>query len=155
MKNNQASFTSSDPKGPLQSSMNHVPRILVVEDDVDIRQTNTELLMRFGYQVDSAEDGAAGWAALRVSHYDLVITDNNMPKVSGLEMVDKLRAAHMPLPVILASGGTSDEELNDHPSLHLSANLQKPFTGTELLETVREVLAKEMGSDQIGAVSAG
>src|ERR1041385_5324755 len=113
MKDNPASETSGNPKGLPQSSIVHVPRILLVDDDVDIRQTNTELLMRFGYQVDSAEDGAAGWAALRVSHYDLVITDNNMPKVSGLEMVDKLRAAHMPLPVILASGGTSDEELND------------------------------------------
>ena len=140
MKNNPAPVTSSYPKGPLQSSINHVPRILVVEDNVDIRETNTELLIRFGYQVDSAEDGAAGWDALRVSHYDLLITDNNMPKVSGLELVDRLRAAHMPLPVILASAGTSDEELRDHPSLHLAANLQKPFTGTELLETVREVL---------------
>jgi DNA-binding response OmpR family regulator len=156
MKDNQASDTSSNPTGLLQSSTSHVHRILVVEDDHDIRQTNAELLMRSGYQVDSAEDGAAGWAALGGSHYDLLITDNNMPNLSGLELVDRLRAAHMPVPVILASGGTSDAELNQHPSLHLAANLQKPFTGTELLETVKEVLrARDTGSQPIGQMSVG
>jgi|GraSoiStandDraft_48_1057284.scaffolds.fasta_scaffold1269488_1 hypothetical protein len=52
MKTNQAPVTSGNPKGLLQSPMKHIHRILVVEDDIDIRETNTELLMRFGYQVE-------------------------------------------------------------------------------------------------------
>jgi YesN/AraC family two-component response regulator len=64
--------------------------------------------------VDTAEDGEFGWEALQAKNYDLLITDNNMPKVSGLELVKKLRSARMALPVILASGAMP-EELNRLP----------------------------------------
>jgi Response regulator receiver domain len=55
-------------------------RILVVEDDISIRRLSTEMLIRSGYQVDAAADGAAGWKALQGKSYDLVITDNFMPE---------------------------------------------------------------------------
>jgi two-component system, cell cycle sensor histidine kinase and response regulator CckA len=70
-----------------------IQRILVVEDDISIRRLRTEMLIRSGYQVDAAADGAAGWKALQGKSYDLVITDNFMPKVTGVEMVKKLHAA--------------------------------------------------------------
>ena len=54
-------------------------RILVVEDDVAIRQLNALVLVRSGYQVDAAEDGAAGWEALHAKNFNLLITDHNMP----------------------------------------------------------------------------
>ena len=50
------------------------------------------------YQVDTARDGAAGWEALHAKSYDLLIVDNNMSKLSGVELVKKLT-----LPVLLAS----------------------------------------------------
>src|SRR6266850_2286293 len=84
-------------------------RILVVDDDFDIRQLSAKVLRNRGYQVDAAEDGAAGWEALQTSNYDLLITDHNMPKVSGVELVKKMRAARMTLPVVLASGTLSAE----------------------------------------------
>src|ERR1017187_5344654 len=62
-------------------------RILVVDDEPDIRRLNAEVLKSSGYEVDTAEDGKAGWQALQaVSHapdsYDLLITDHNMPGLS-------------------------------------------------------------------------
>jgi response regulator RpfG family c-di-GMP phosphodiesterase len=66
-------------------------RILVVEDDAAIRQVNQEVLTYSGYHVDGAEDGAAAWAALQQINYDLVVTDNDMPKVPRVPKVTVTR----------------------------------------------------------------
>jgi DNA-binding response OmpR family regulator len=112
----------------------------VVDDEPYLCQFCTQVLTHSGYQVDAAEDGAAAWDTLQVNSYELLITDNNMPKVSGVELLKKLRAACMALPVILMSGAMPTEELNRHPWLQPAATLLKPFTGNELLGTVKKVL---------------
>jgi two-component system, OmpR family, alkaline phosphatase synthesis response regulator PhoP len=113
--------------------------ILVVDDDPDVRRSIADVLLCSDYQVDTAIDGEAGWAALQTRNYDLLITDHKMPKVSGLELLMRLRSARMTLPVILASGALP-EELNRLPWLQLSATLLKPFAPSELLGTVKNVL---------------
>jgi DNA-binding response OmpR family regulator len=115
-------------------------RILVVDDDIAIRQLSTDLLTRSGFHVDVAEDGAVAWNTLQTNHYDLVVTDHRMPKVSGVQLVKKLRAARMALPVILVSGTLPTEELDRPSCLQLAATLLKPFTADELLLAVTEVL---------------
>jgi CheY-like chemotaxis protein len=115
-------------------------RILVVEDDPLNLQFNVAALSRFGYQTKTAEDGAAAWKALQANGYDLLITDNNMPRVSGIELVKKVRSAHMTLPVIMASAGVPTRELDRNPWLQPVAALAKPYTGDELLRTVKKVL---------------
>lgn len=125
---------------PARTPANPPQRILVVEDDVAVRQLNALVLVRSGYQVEAAEDGAAGWEALHANHFDLLITDHDMPKLTGLELVKKARGARMSLPVILASGSLHTEEVERHPWLQLAATLLKPFSPHQLLETVKEVL---------------
>jgi len=118
-------------------------RILVVEDDDDIRSFNAEALTGCGYHVEAAVDGAKGWEALNASRYDLLITDNNMPKLTGIELIKKLNDAHMAVPVILASGMPHPEE----SELRLAATLPKPFTLEELLGTVKKVLGEADGGE--------
>jgi DNA-binding response OmpR family regulator len=118
-----------------------VYRILVVDDDISVRQLTTQMLIRFGYEVDAAEDGAAGWEALVAKRYDLLITDNFMPKVTGVEMVKKLHAARMDMPIIMATAVLPQEEFILHPWLEAVPTLLKPFRGTELLSAVRKVLS--------------
>ena len=89
---------------PFQNQPNSGQRILVVEDEHDLRQLTAEVLIDAGYQVDVAEDGAAAWAALQLSKYDLLITDQFMPKLSGVELLRKIYAANMTLPIIMATG---------------------------------------------------
>jgi DNA-binding response OmpR family regulator len=115
-------------------------RILVVEDDISVRHLSSSVLTSSGFQVDTAEDGAAGWEALHTNSYDLLITDNSMPKLCGIELVQKLRSEHMTLPVVMASGTIPTEALNGNPSLDLAATLVKPFTKDELLGTVNKSL---------------
>lgn len=114
----------------------------MVDDDAHVRLVSAKVLGRFGYQTETAADGAAAWEALQASGYDLLITDNNMPKLSGVELVKKVRSARMTLPVILASGALPAHELNQNAWLQPVAMLAKPFSCGTLLETVHEVLAQ-------------
>jgi len=122
----------------LQSNLSH--RILLVDDDLANRRLNSCLLIRSGYEVDTAEDGQAGWEALHAHRYDLLVTDNTMPRLSGLELVKKLRSAEMMLPVVLASGTLEIAELNRNQRLRIAATLWKPFTADQLLGAVKEAL---------------
>jgi hypothetical protein len=81
------------PVAPFQCRTIPPQRILVVEDEPDIRQLNTEVLIDFGYPVDAAEDGLAAWRALNSGGYDLSITDHDMPNVSGLELLTSMPRA--------------------------------------------------------------
>ena len=123
-------------------------RILVVEDDSAVRLVSTTVLIRFGYRADAAEDGATGWKALQARRYDLLITDNNMPKLSGIDLVKMLRAQDMTLPVIMATGVAPTRELDRNPQLNIAAILLKPFTTGELLETVRKTLRVNGGAQE-------
>ena len=124
-------------------------RILVVEDETEIRRIYAELLTRSGYMVDTAEDGEAGWQMLHAARcafdsYDLLITDNQMPKLSGMELIQKLRLAHMRLPIILALGTAPVKT----ETLQLAAFLPKPFSVGQLVELVKEVLHSSTNLDR-------
>ncbi len=99
----------------------------MVDDEPLIRQLYSELLTSSGYEVDVAEDGAVAWDALQEDAYDLLITDHEMPRVSGIELLKKLQNAHMALPVIMVSGTIPEHDLELHPWLHVDAILSKPF----------------------------
>jgi DNA-binding response OmpR family regulator len=120
-------------------------RILVVDDDTDIRELSASALGYSGYQVDTAEDGAAAWTALQSASYDLLITDNNMPEVSGVELLKKLRAARMEMLVIMATG-TLPKELCQESLLRPAAVLLKPYSILELVGTVQKVLHSNEGT---------
>ena len=113
-------------------------RILVVEDEPNIRRLNVDMLIWSGYEVDSAVDGAVAWGLLQQKHYDLLITDNEMPKMSGVQLLAKMHAAHMTLPVVMATGGLPD--FTSRPWIRPNAVLCKPYTFWELLTAVKETL---------------
>lgn len=118
-----------------------VQHILLAEDNADLLRLEFETLVHAGYRVYIAEDGEAAWTALNALNrqsdgYDLLITDNDMPKLSGIQLLQKLRAEHLDLPVIMTSGmlPAGVERLD------LAAILQKPFSREELVKTVEGVL---------------
>jgi DNA-binding response OmpR family regulator len=136
-------FPGCEPaNAPLPPPAKSSPRILVVDDDGDIRRLNTEALLRSGYAVDAAPDGAAAWQALNHDHYDLMITDNNMPKLTGVELLEKIRAARMALPVIIASGTFFPPDATASPWQQPDATLLKPYTIAELLGMVGKILGE-------------
>jgi len=114
----------------------------VADDDPLIRRLSVAVLIRSGYEVDAVADGAAAWESLNANSYALLITDNNMPEVSGIELLQKLRAAGMVLPVIMVTSTFPKEEFAQNPWLQPSAILLKPLTVEEMLETVKRVLCE-------------
>ncbi|HTA30072.1 MAG TPA: response regulator [Candidatus Cybelea sp.] len=112
----------------------------MADDETSVLQLMTAVLARSGYHVDAAEDGAIAWAALQAKSYDLLITDNQMPKVTGVELVKNLRSARMALPVVMVAGELPAHELARNPSLQIVATLEKPFAVADLLATVENVL---------------
>jgi DNA-binding response OmpR family regulator len=166
MKDNKILQAGETTGAPVECQTGPTRRILVVEDEPDIRRLSAEVLENAGYEVDTAEDGKAGWEALHaVSHapesYALLITDHDMPGLSGLDLVKKLRAAHMALPVIVATGTLPTEDLiNRYPWLEPAAALDKPYSIEQLLETVKALLrptdvARLEGSPPPNSPSAG
>ena len=140
MKANQTSGSGAPAGAPRHRQTSSSHRMLVVDDDSDTRLLYGFVLTRPGYLVDVAEDGAAGWEALQANRYHLLITEHEMPKLTGLELVKKLRAARMALPVVMAARRLPIEELARNPSLQLAATLSKPFLADVLLNTVKNVL---------------
>lgn len=123
-------------------------RILVVEDDADIRRLNADVLTRHGYDVETAEDGALAWEALNGQSYDLMVTDNTMPNTTGVELLRKLHAADLALPTIMATSVLPKGEFEKHPWLEPAATLIKPYTVAELLGKVKAVLRASQSDDE-------
>ena len=119
--------------------------ILYVEDDGALRRLSADMLLKSGYCVEVAEDGQAGWDALRLGSYDLLITDIEMPRLTSLELLKRLRSAGQTLPVLVVSGSFDAGDTQRHQWLRVAATLTKPFTPEQLLETVREVLRAASG----------
>jgi len=150
MKNSEIICVEESAIASVQDEMNSYHRILVVDDDNDVRQLSVDVLTGSGYDVEAAKDGAAGWEALQENNYDLIITDNKMPRMTGIEMLEKLRSARMTLPVIMATGNLPTHEFVRKPWLKPDATLQRPFTNDDLLEVVKKVLrATNDGCGQI------
>ena len=93
-----------------------------------------------GYQVEGVKDGVEGLEELLTCDYDLVITDNTMPRMTGIQMIAKLYAARLSLPVIMATGQLPVHEFASRPWLTPDATLQRPFSNDDLLATVKKVL---------------
>jgi CheY-like chemotaxis protein len=105
-----------------------------------MRQFNVEVLVQSGYHVDAAKDGAVAWPLLQEANYDLLVTDNDMPRVSGIELLKTLHAAGRALPVIMATGALPQDEFTRHPWIRPAAVIIKPYTVEKFLVTVQEVL---------------
>ena len=118
-------------------------RILVVDHDSDVRQLSVDVLDGSGYDVEAVPDGVAAWEVLQAGHYDLIITENKMPGMTGIEMIEKLRSAHLTIPVILATRHLPRHEFVRKPWLLPMATLCRPFSNDDLLAAVKNNLRPE------------
>jgi DNA-binding NtrC family response regulator len=133
----------TDSSGP--AVRDRLLRILVAEDDEGMRRLITSALIGGGFTVHAAADGEFAWDELHCEHYDLLVTDNEMPRLTGIKLVERIRKWGLSLPVIMASGAFPLQRAGDAPPLQVAAFLLKPFDIPELLDIVRDVLASSIG----------
>jgi len=139
-------LAAGDPSSVMQVDQRTTPaslsgrgeRVLVVDDEADIRGTISELLSYNGYLVDSVASGAEGLAAVRDGTPDLILLDLLLPGMSGIDVANQLRASHPRLPILFVSGHAEPDLLNAAvPGVRL---LRKPFQSQELYAEVRRCL---------------
>jgi two-component system sensor histidine kinase and response regulator WspE len=87
-------------------------RVLVVDDSLTVREVERKLLGNRGYEVEVAVDGMDGWNAVRTGHFDLVVTDIDMPRMDGIELVTLINKDPnlKSLPVMVVSYKDRDED---------------------------------------------
>lgn len=120
-------------------------RILVVDDSITVREVERKLLENQGYQVDIAVNGMDAWNALRTGHYDLVVTDVDMPRLNGIELVSQMKSnpSLKSLPVIIVS--YKDREEDYIKGLDIGANYyltKSSFHDDTLIEAVIDLIGE-------------
>jgi two-component system chemotaxis response regulator CheY len=116
--------------------------ILAVDDSSSIRQMVTLALTRGGYEVISAEDGAAGLAKARTTRADMVITDLNMPGMNGIALIREIRKLpnYTGVPILFLSTESDPAVKQEAKSAGATGWIVKPFQGEQLLAAVKKVL---------------
>src|SRR6266487_5602664 len=122
----------------------NAPRVLVVDDDDDIRGLVVELLQRAGLEVEQANDGRAGLRAFHQSSPDLVLLDVSMPELDGWQTLERIRdLSDVPVLMLTARGA----ELERVRGLQAGADdyMVKPFGRQELVARVQALLRRASG----------
>ncbi|MBL9204798.1 MAG: response regulator [Opitutaceae bacterium] len=142
---NRSLTTASIPVPPMRTTPSSTDvwrlapaHILVVDDDQAVRDLASAILVRAGFRISTAADGEAGWQAILSESFDLVLTDNEMPRLRGVDLIVRLRKAGFMLPVILVSGGVLDEEGGLGAIIGCGTVMAKPFSGPELVQRIRQ-----------------
>jgi PAS domain S-box-containing protein len=124
-------------------------RILLVDDEPDLLELGRQALAPLGYQVATERSSEAALRALldAPGAFDLVITDMNMPRLTGLQLAEGLRPAYPDLPVLLITGFSRTVPPDRLETLGAVRLLPKPFSTGELAQAVRQALAPRPGGD--------
>ena len=120
-----------------------MPDILVIDDDVAIREMLQQSLRREGHAVHTAANGVEALRLIDTREFQLVITDILMPQKEGIETIFQLRRDRPEIRIIAMSGGgrfSPETYLEMAKKIGANRTLQKPFSRDLLLETVRELL---------------
>ncbi|MDF3057556.1 MAG: sensor hybrid histidine kinase [Rariglobus sp.] len=127
-------------------------RVLLVEDSEIVAFATQRMIESFGHEVHCATDGQAAWTELasRPGYHDMVFTDLNLPGVSGVELVRRLREARFGGRVVVYSGYFSSEHEAALTLLSVDALLQKPFTRAQL-GVLLEGAKKDEGGGRLAA----
>jgi signal transduction histidine kinase/ActR/RegA family two-component response regulator len=142
-------FASIDPEQLLTAKGTEVPggrgeRILLAEDDAAVRMVAAEMLQRAGYAVVVASDGDEALRLLGEEVVDLIVCDAMMPRMTGPQLIEAIRAAGDRTPVVLMSG-QSQEGATRRGADSLVTTIAKPFTSDELSAAVRRQLGPSRG----------
>ena len=141
---NKAISSSQEPK-LIPSDFMSYKRILVVDDSITSRTMIKNILLNIGYSVDTVLDVEEAMTKLKINHYDLIITDLNMPKVDGYEFVERLKSDEMyaDIPVIVMSSLPEKTALQKLYPYEIEYYMQKDdFNQIEFANQIKKIITK-------------
>jgi CheY-like chemotaxis protein len=118
-------------------------KILVVDDERGIRYLLSDALSDAGFEVSIAKDGQESLDQLEKNRFDLVITDINMPRLDGIEMLKHMKLAGRKEKIIIMTADLSDLKLEEADVPHVVKKFQKPFIIDNLLDVVIAEMANK------------
>ena len=123
---------------------NVAPHILIVEDNLAMCRVIQVILEKAGHNVTCAHDGQSGWHAALENRFDLIITDQQMPKMTGIELCQKLRTHdhYASTPVLMLTAKGLELDLSRlKQELGIAEIFAKPFSPAKIIKVVEEYLA--------------
>ena len=116
-------------------------RVLVVDDFGTVRMLQRQALAEIGVsEVVEASDGVEAVAAITEQKFDLVITDWNMPKLSGMDLLRAIRKVSRELPVLMVTSNDRRQQVEEAAGVGVSGYIVKPFDRTRYQMTVAKIL---------------
>ncbi len=116
--------------------------ILIIDDEKAIRKTLSEILSYEGYKIDEAGDGEEGFRKFREKEYDVILCDIKMPKMDGIEFLEKAKELNPDLPIIMISGHGTIETAVEAVKKGAYDYISKPPDLNRLLITIRNAMDK-------------
>jgi two-component system, NtrC family, nitrogen regulation response regulator NtrX len=120
----------------------NMSNILIIDDEKAIRKTLSEILSYEGYKIDEAGDGEEGFRKFREKEYDVILCDIKMPKMDGIEFLEKAKEANPDLPIIMISGHGTIETAVEAVKKGAYDYISKPPDLNRLLITIRNAMDK-------------
>src|SRR5690348_7372264 len=119
-----------------------MPSILIIDDEKAIRKTLSEILGYEGYKIDEASDGEEGLSKFKSKNYDLVLCDIKMPKLDGIEFLEKAKEINSEVPIIIISGHGNIETAVEALKKGAYDYISKPPDLYRMLITLRNAMDK-------------
>ena len=111
-------------------------RILIVEDEEEVRNLLSDILASGEHEVEVAANGSQGLEMFETGSFDLVFTDLGMPDISGWEVAKKIKAINRKVPIVLVTGWNVEIEDDEKGNNHVDRVIQKPFQVDQVLEAL-------------------
>jgi excisionase family DNA binding protein len=130
-----------EARQPQQYDPHGRPKVLVVDDEENVRKLLVKALSVADYDVDAASDGPTALDQLRKTDYQLLVTDLRLPGMDGLEIVRQARRSHLDVPVVIITGHSDEDTAIEAANLGVRGYLKKPLK----MHTVMEAAARILG----------
>jgi two-component system, NtrC family, nitrogen regulation response regulator NtrX len=133
---------AENPAFNFSENRENMSNILIIDDEKAIRKTLSEILSYEGYKIDEAGDGEEGFRKFREKEYDVILCDIKMPKMDGIEFLEKAKEANPDLPIIMISGHGTIETAVEAVKKGAYDYISKPPDLNRLLITIRNAMDK-------------
>jgi DNA-binding response OmpR family regulator len=156
-------MVKSQMNAPFNAPLAHKKRVLIADDNRELRYSITKYLEAKGYEVTAAADGSKVWQTVRCEYpYHAIVLDINMPKMDGVETVDAIRQVDGQVNIICISGEAFKDEIDDAMELGANSFLPKPFSMEKLVSLIEKkadngpfLIERPIAGRSAGQVHAG
>ena len=115
-------------------------RILWADDEIDLLKPHVLFLEKKGYEVETSTNGADAYDMLVENHYDIVFLDENMPGLTGLETLSKMKEYKMSIPIVMITKSEEEYIMEDAIGSKISDYLIKPVNPNQILLSIKKIL---------------